>query len=314
MRPSCHAATCNAFKQDCRADDWKNATPDPKLLHCSSRESQIVTTPDVGKARGVLRRLPAAGTFQHARRAPDISLRHFVEHFWLVRWDLRGHAPQLQETLPHPNVHLVFERGLTHIFGPHTARFSRVLEGAGCVFGVKFRAGGFYPFLHKPVSTVADNSLSLQEVFGSDADTLEDDVLACSDETGMIAVATSFFQTHLPPPDENIDRVAAIVTGIVSDRSVTAVDDLVNRHGLNKRALQRLFKQYVGVSPKWVINRYRLHEAVALLAAGTPVDWPALALDLGYFDQAHFIRDFKQLIGRSPTEYLRATTAAQSTK
>ena len=69
------------------------------------------------------------------------------------------------------------------------------------------------------------------------------------------------------------------------------------------RALQRLFGDYVGVSPKWVIKRYRLHEAVEQLAGGRPPEWSALAQNLGYFDQAHFIRDFKRLVGRTPADY-----------
>ena len=73
--------------------------------------------------------------------------------------------------------------------------------------------------------------------------------------------------------------------------------------GLNKRGLQRLFQKYVGASPKWVIQRYRLHEAVARVQAGAPMNWAVLALDLGYFDQAHFVRDFRQLVGVAPGEY-----------
>lgn len=261
-----------------------------------------------GKPRGLLRSSAAAGTFQHARVSPSDAfpaLCDLVEHFWFVRWDLRGHPAQMRETLPHPNVHLVFERGLTRVFGVHTARFTRVLEGAGCVFGVKFRAGGFRPFIDRPVSTLTEGSLSLQEVFAADADTLEDDVLCGVDEHAMIETATRFLVAHLPPPDANVARVANIVADIAADRSVLRVDDLVSRRGLNARALQRLFDNYVGVGPKWVINRYRLHEAIELLANGKPVDWTALALELGYFDQAHFIRDFRRLIGRTPGEYAR---------
>ena len=69
--------------------------------------------------------------------------------------------------------------------------------------------------------------------------------------------------------------------------------------------MQRLFQQYVGIGPKWVISRYRLHEAVEQLAADRSVDWTRLALDLGYFDQAHFIRDFKRLVGRTPADFVR---------
>ncbi len=72
---------------------------------------------------------------------------------------------------------------------------------------------------------------------------------------------------------------------------------------MNTRALQRLFSRYVGVSPKWMIKRYRLHEAIERVAAGRAVNWSRLALDLGYFDQTHFIKDFKALVGRTPADY-----------
>ena len=71
---------------------------------------------------------------------------------------------------------------------------------------------------------------------------------------------------------------------------------------MSPRTMQRLFRRYVGVSPKWVLQRYRLHEAAERIAAGEQ-DLARLGLDLGYFDQAHFIKDFKSLVGRSPAEY-----------
>ena len=67
----------------------------------------------------------------------------------------------------------------------------------------------------------------------------------------------------------------------------------------------RQFTRYVGVSPKWVIQRYRLHEALERLERGAEVDRVELALTLGYFDQAHFVRDFKRFVGVSPGDYAR---------
>jgi AraC-like DNA-binding protein len=66
----------------------------------------------------------------------------------------------------------------------------------------------------------------------------------------------------------------------------------------------------VGVSPKWVIQRYRLHEAAERLTADPSIAQSALASDLGYSDQAHFIRDFKSLVGTSPAAYARAARDA----
>ncbi len=67
-----------------------------------------------------------------------------------------------------------------------------------------------------------------------------------------------------------------------------------------------MFKQYVGVPPKWVIKRYRLHEIAGELVENQEADWAQLAADAGYFDQAHFIKDFKQIVGQAPSAYLKS--------
>jgi AraC-like DNA-binding protein len=72
------------------------------------------------------------------------------------------------------------------------------------------------------------------------------------------------------------------------------------------RRLQRLFTDHVGVGPKWVIRRYRLHEAAARAADGTGLDLVRLAADLGYSDQAHLTRDFTSIVGLPPARYARA--------
>ena len=100
--------------------------------------------------------------------------------------------------------------------------------------------------------------------------------------------------------------IAAIVATMLEDPAVVRVDELAARHAMSPRTLQRLFRRYVGVSPKWVLQRYRLHEAAERIAEGRDGDWAATALELGYFDQAHFIRDFKALIGTSPAQYAAA--------
>lgn len=81
------------------------------------------------------------------------------------------------------------------------------------------------------------------------------------------------------------------------------VEDLAATHHLAPRTLQRLFRRYVGVSPKWVLKRLRIHKAVERLASAASPAWTELALDLGYYDHAHFIRDFRLVVGRSPAEY-----------
>ncbi|MCO5994122.1 helix-turn-helix domain-containing protein [Actinoallomurus rhizosphaericola] len=96
-----------------------------------------------------------------------------------------------------------------------------------------------------------------------------------------------------------MDRIAA-------DPMLTRVDRLATAAGVGTRRLQRLFADYVGVGPKWVIRRYRMQDAADRAAGGTDIDWAALAADLGYADQAHFTRDFTATIGMSPARYARS--------
>ncbi len=258
---------------------------------------------DPNQPRGVLHPRLQVGDYRHARRQPCAALAPLIEHYWYVSWDLRDLPAQRQETLPHPNVQWVFEVPASRIYGVHTQRFERQLAGRGHVFGIKFAPGGFHPFLQRPLAELTDRSLAPADCFGPDALALEAAIFAHDDIEGMHRAAERWLGDRLPRSDPQVAWIAELVRGIAVEREITRVEDLSARCGLSVRALQRLFRHYVGVGPKWVINRYRLHEALAQLQSGAPVAWTELALALGYFDQAHFIRDFRRLVGCAPAAY-----------
>lgn len=268
--------------------------------------------PKLGEPRGVLRHAPATeGRFRHARRSAAAELAPWVDHYWMVYWDLRGLPPRLVETLPHPNVHVVFERPESKAWGISTVKFSRMLEGESHAFGIKFAPGGFFPFLGKPVSSLAESSVAVREVFGRDADALESLILSTEDENVMAAAANDFLLQRLPQPDAKVALARELVAQILRERDLLTVEDLAKRSGMGVRSLQRLFSQYVGASPKWVIRRYRLHELLEQMHAGRQMDWAQLAVELGYFDQAHLIHDFKSITGYAPTEYAHRQNGAE---
>ncbi len=261
-------------------------------------------SPVADKVRGVL--WPAAGgEFQHERVAPSEPLRGVVQHFWGVRWDLRGAKPFVPETLPHPNVHLVFEAEGARIAGVHTGRFTTQLNDSGWVFGVKFRPGAFRPYFGRSVASLRDRTVPIDEVFGAEGAALAGEVSGLRGDAERAAAVERFLTERKTPSDPNVERVGNIVDEIAENREIVSVEQLVERWGFGKRALQQLFSSYVGVGPKWVINRYRLHEAVERLQAGAHINFTALAMELGYFDQAHFNRDFRKLVGCSPAAYKR---------
>jgi|SRR5579872_7223422 len=258
-----------------------------------------------GRARGVLKRTLPAGKFRHVRRSPSPELAHWIDHYWLVSWDLRGCDPYVAETVPHPNFQVVFEKDHSLVSGVFTSKFLRKLEGRSHVFGIKFNPGGFRPFLKAPASSLADRTIPVRRIFGKAVNALEAVLVSSCQEDEMVEAANAFFCARIPEPDKMIELAGQIVRRILEERDIKTVDDLVSRTNIGKRSLQRVFNEYVGVSPKWVIRRYRLHELVERLNSGEPLDWPDLALELGYFDQAHLINDFKSIIGHSPTQYQR---------
>ncbi|NOJ95925.1 AraC family transcriptional regulator [Corallococcus coralloides] len=264
---------------------------------------------NAGKPRGVLYPRADSRHFEHVRVLPSEDLRPWVEHFWAVRWDLREQPPVLQQTLPHPSVHWTFESGTSRVGGVNPGRFSVTLEGLGGVFSIKFRPGGFFPFVGTPLSALTRRAVSPGDLLGPEALELEAAILATDvtrdADPERIALAEAFLRAHKPQPDPNVALVQGLVARILEDRAVTRVEDLLTPGGPGLRTLQRLFNRYVGVSPKWVIQRYRLHEAAERLRETPPPELARLALELGYFDQAHFIRDFRRIVGRTPASYAR---------
>jgi transcriptional regulator GlxA family with amidase domain len=146
------------------------------------------------------------------------------------------------------------------------------------------------------------------EVFGPAGDDLVADLLAAPGDPELAATAEAFLLARLPDPDPDVATVNQVVDQVMADREITQVKHLTDRTGIGIRRLQRLFATYTGVTPKWVIQRSRLHEAVERLDQGDQVDLGFLARDLGYFDQAHFARDFRSAVGRPPTAYANPAT------
>jgi AraC-like DNA-binding protein len=257
---------------------------------------------ETASTRGILRPHEGRRHFRLTREPPSPDLATWVERHWMVVWDLR--EPYTQELLNHPTINVAVEANTAGVFGIRTERDQRTISGTGRVVGVKFRPGAFQPFYGGSVHQLTNRVLPLAAVFGPVGDELARAVRAEADDP--FAVMEEFLRARLPAADPNLDVLAEIVATMLEDPAVVRVDDLAARHAMSPRSLQRLFRRYVGVSPKWVLRRYRLHEAAERIAEGRDGDWAATALELGYFDQAHFIRDFKALIGASPAQYAGA--------
>lgn len=133
-------------------------------------------------------------------------------------------------------------------------------------------------------------------------------MLEPDDEDARVAALDAFLIPRVragPRILAQTDLAMGLADRIRTDRTIRRVADFAQAEGMSVRALQRLFAGYVGVSPKWVLLRYRVHEALERAASDAEVDWAALAAELGYSDQAHLIRDISATVGVSPTAYAR---------
>ncbi|MEO7456458.1 MAG: helix-turn-helix domain-containing protein [Gemmatimonadaceae bacterium] len=251
--------------------------------------------------------------FNHVKCAPSTALASFVEYYWVSRWDRRGQPARAAASLLDPCVHLQVRDGRAEVMGVVRGTYRVRLEGRGCIVGVKFRPGGFNAFVDQPAMRWTDRTVPAELLFGASstksARDLTDATVACDgDATAHAAIVTprldAFLESRAPVRDSIAEDVAALVALIATSPHVKRVADLVQASGRSERTLQRLFAQYVGASPAWTIRRYRLHSAAARLSAREPQDVRAVAWELGYADQAHFIRDFRATIGVTPGAYV----------
>lgn len=255
-------------------------------------------------ARGLLHRKTSFEHFELTRFEPSDDLAGHVEHHWMVLYDLGGRSPYRQRNLSHPNQHVVLDPGGdSGIFGAATGVFERTLAGSGRVFGTKFWPGAFRPFFGRGVSGLTDAWLPIETVFSRGSVELEEEFAELNDPLGMAERMEAMIRERLPEPDEKAGLARRIVGFAEANLELVSAGELAKAFGLGLRALQRLFDEYVGVSPKWVIDRYRMLEAVETLNAGGE-SLTELAHRLGYFDQAAFNHAFEKLTGAAPGVFL----------
>lgn len=256
--------------------------------------------------KGIVDPQAAARQLRLASYPPDAALAPFIDYFWIVEWDRRGQPLQTQRVLPYPNAHLVFEAGCSAIHGVVHGAYEKPLTGQGRVLGVRFKIGGLRPWISQPLASFADRTIAADALLGMPAAQAESLVLQQSCDRAMVDCAQALLLPRLPPVDPDALLAARLCAAIEAHGGPISVGQLCEQTGLHERRLQRLFASYVGASPKWVIQRYRLQEALWRLAQADAPELATLAQELGFFDQAHFSRHFTDLVGQTPLAYRRS--------
>jgi len=262
-----------------------------------------VTDAPVGMPDAIVRPGQAARRLDVDRVPASADLGAFVDYHWYVGW--RVDEPHVQQVVPHPRVHVAAEHGRLLVHGITRAPFERRLVGRGHTLGAAFHPGAFRPLLRGPVSGLADRVVPAEEVLGVDDRPAAAAVLDTDEVAAMVVALEGYLDQVGAEPDPTVARVRGLVAEVERDRGLTRAEDLADRAAMSLRSLQRLFGEYVGIGPKWVITRFRILEAAAVAHRGDPVDWATLAVELGFADQAHLTRTFKAVVGTPPETYRR---------
>jgi AraC-like DNA-binding protein len=181
--------------------------------------------------------------------------------------------------------------------------FERRLEGSGATVAVAFRPAAFRPFLSGPVGALRDREVPAAQVLGVSDEEVATRALAAATSEDGAGVLTDWLRTLQPRPDPLVPALAELVERVERDPALTRAEQLAELAGVGLRTLQRQFVEYVGVGPKWVVQRSRLLDVAEAAHSGREVDWAALAAELGYADQPHLIRSFTALVGCPPATY-----------
>ena len=228
-----------------------------------------------------------------------------VRHYWVPRWNLPKGEQLRQDVLEYPTTNIVIEDGVARLHRAHRGRSTRTLAGSGWAFGAMLQPGTARMLLDRSIRS-APASAELGDLGLTGAGDLAAELgphASTGDDLSAIDVFEHWLLDRVPEPDDEALLVNRIVSEVEGDRELLRVEQLADRFGIGIRRLQRLVGSHVGFSPKWLIQRYRLHEAAAALRGDDPPALADLAAALGYADQAHFSREFKTVVGSTPGVY-----------
>lgn len=245
------------------------------------------------------------------RYAPAAGLEDLVRRYWIPVWSLPPGSSTVQRVLQYPVCLLVVSQEYSIMVGPDTGLGRQELSGQGWAVGAMLQPAAGAMLLGGPVSDLTDRRVRLENVPSLDGETVTAQVRAAMSEAPAAEAAHRLAVSHvedalrgLGPVDEEGLLVNDIVALVENRSDVQRVGQICNAFGISERALQRLTSRRIGLSPKWLVQRRRLHEAAERLRAGVRMDLAGLAVDLGYADQAHFTRDFRKVTGLTPGAFL----------
>jgi AraC-like DNA-binding protein len=258
-------------------------------------------------------------------RIPDPPLREFVALLWEWHDVVRPHS--MERLMPNGETALIvnLKEDVIRVYDKDSLALSRTTRGSvlvgahsqpaviDCeeqerVFGIQFRAGGCFPFFGMPADESANLQIGLEDVWGrEDGFSFRDELLEAPNAQARFDVAEQYLMARLsirgPHP-----AVAFAIREITRNPSDRKIADITDATGLSARRFIQLFREQVGLTPKTFCRVRRFQQVIASVHNQKHVDWTQVALGCGYYDQSHFIHDFRGFAGVSPSVYLASAT------
>lgn len=256
---------------------------------------------------------------------PAWPLSDFVALLWLYEGYQQPHKKE--RLLPDGSMELVInlKEDRIRLYDPHdTDRFQTLrgplLVGAHSeyfvidtaeqhtVAGVHFKPGGAFPFLGLPARQFHNVRMPLNDLWGRLADELRSRVLEAATPQARFSVME---QVLLARAAGRFDRHPAVAFALREFRSVPhtrTIAEVTAQIGLSAKRFIEVFSGEVGLTPKLFCRVRRFQRVLRRIGKGRAVEWAAVAADGGYFDQAHFIRDFRAFSGINPSTYVAQRT------
>jgi AraC-like DNA-binding protein len=228
----------------------------------------------------------------------------------LWAYDAYGAGHARERVLPNGTSEIVFvlgdDRTTPVVCGAHSESF--VIETASCptLLGVHFRPGGAVPFLKLPADELTNMQVSLDALWGSLASELKGRLLEARTWTARFRIVAAVLLGRLTADPSRHPAVAFALRAIQAAPHAHTIGQLTARIGLSPRRFIQVFTSEVGLTPKVFCRVRRFQRVLELIEREAEVDWADVAVAGGYYDQAHFIHDFRAFSGINPTSYRRA--------
>jgi len=239
------------------------------------------------------------------RYPPSEEVGELIRRFWIPVWDLPAGVESTQRVLQYPSAQIVVADSYARFYGVVPGLSEVTLADRGWAVGVMLQPGAGQLVLRRPIVDVTDGWVELEPLLPGLTTRIraimQTDPHAVSTHRAAMAVVEQVLAA-VGPIDAEGALMSEIAAWVEGDDEVGQVADICQRYGLTERSLQRLTRRRVGLSPKWLIQRRRLHRASEELRA-RPTALADVAARLGYADQAHFTRDFRRVTGMTPGEF-----------